>query len=372
MPDHDVIVTGGGPVGTLLACLLAQRGFDVLLCERRRGPDLRSRAIGIHPPGLAALDAAGVGEAVREEAVMLDGGEVLSRGRVLARVPFRGSRAVLTLPQHRTQALLATRLAAAGASVRRGAAVTGFTDEGRHAVVRIADGDAERDATASLLVAADGVRSALRSAGGIPWRSLPGRARYAMADLPGRGEDLVARLHCEPAGLVESFPLPGGWRRWVVRERPGASLRSASAFLAEIQARLGAAPDMPSGIPTSRFGVAQHRAERMVRGRLVLVGDAAHETSPIGGQGMNLGWVDAMRLADALARPRDDWPTGLRRYERDGLRAARLAQRRAAFYMAMGTPVTGARLAARETLIRMLGSPPLRARSADMVTMSGV
>lgn len=73
MPDHDVAIVGGGPVGLLLACLLAQRGVEVAVYEQRTGADDRSRAIGIHPPGRAALDAAGLGDAFRNEALELDG-----------------------------------------------------------------------------------------------------------------------------------------------------------------------------------------------------------------------------------------------------------------------------------------------------------
>ncbi|WP_309066368.1 FAD-dependent oxidoreductase [Microbacterium sp.] len=372
MPDRDVIVAGAGPVGALLACLLAAQGFDVLVCERHSGPDARSRAIGIHPPGLAALDAAGVGDAVRREGLTLDGGEVQSRGRTLARVDFGRQRPVLTLAQHRTQALLAGRLAESGATVLRGAEVTGFEDRGDRVGVLIARHGTEHDITAALLVAADGVRSRLRHAAGIGWRSRRGRARYAMADLPGRGDDAIARVHCEPAGLVESFPLPGGARRWVVRERAGAPLRSAAAFQAEILARLGAAPAMPSNARPSRFGVSQHTAARMVQGRLVLIGDAAHETSPIGGQGMNLGWVDALRLAEALGTQTLHRPGALQRFQGERLAAARVAQRRAAFYMSMGAPATGAALSGRDALIRLLGSPVLRGRSADLVTMRGL
>src|SRR5690606_23382380 len=109
MPDLDVAIVGGGPVGLLLGCLLTAEGVDVAVFERGRGRP-GSRAIGIHPPGLAALDAAGVGEAVRAEALALDGGVALYRGRTLATLPLQGR--VLTLPQDRTEALLRERLGA--------------------------------------------------------------------------------------------------------------------------------------------------------------------------------------------------------------------------------------------------------------------
>ncbi len=79
MPDHDVLIVGAGPVGLLLACLLVQDGVRVAVYERRTHADDRTRAIGIHRPGLEALDAAGIGTAVRAEVLRLEGGEVRSR-----------------------------------------------------------------------------------------------------------------------------------------------------------------------------------------------------------------------------------------------------------------------------------------------------
>ncbi|MDA4895091.1 NAD(P)/FAD-dependent oxidoreductase [Streptomyces sp. MS2A] len=374
---HDVIVVGAGPVGLLLARLLARDGADVLVCERRRGPDARSRAIGIHPPGLAALDAAGCGDAVRAEALALDRGEVHSRGRVLAAVSFGGHRSVLTLAQERTDALLRDGLASSGVGLREGCEVTAVADTGADVRVQLTDAAGEREESAAFLVAADGVRSAIRDAMGTRWRPRRGRAWYAMVDVADPAPDRVARLHCEPGGLVESFPLPGDRRRWVLRSRGDRPELTAASFRDEIARRLGAAPAIPEDARPAVFLAAQHRADPLWSGRIVLLGDAAHETSPIGGQGMNLGWADARALAPVLLAARrrgtgDARPAeGLREYARARQRSAVRAQRRAAFYMAMGRPVSGIAVPARETLLRVLGSPPLRERTADLVTMRG-
>ena len=163
--------------------------------------------------------------------------------------------------------------------------------------------------------------------------------------------------------------MPGSRRRWVVRGRGDGS---AAWFRAEIAARTGRIPEIAEGARPVAFLAAQHRARTVVRGRVALLGDAAHEISPIGGQGMNLGWVDAGRLATALLwavqGDRDD----LREYARQTPRSARAAQRRSAFYMAMGSPAQGMPLLAREALIRTLGTPPLRAWSTGLITMRGL
>lgn len=368
MPDHDVAIVGAGPVGLLLACLLAQRNIDVAVFETRDGADDRSRAIGIHPPGSAALEAAGIGAEVREEALQLGGGEVICGRRVLASIAFTERQRVLILPQHRTDELLRQRLAdLSGSALRLGHAVTGVQEEG--SVVRMRF-ERARDITASFVIAADGVRSGIRCQLGIGWRSRPGRGWYAMTDIPDLDRGPRAQLHCEPEGLVESFPLPGGRRRWVVSDSQ-RSLGDATTFTDAIRQRTGIRLDLPVGTAPTLFQARQHRAVHVATGRIALVGDAAHETSPIGGQGMNLGWAAAARLARAIERSLSEGRPGFADYERRTLGAAARAQRRSFFYMAMGRPAHGPVLLGRNALIRMLGCPPLRRRTADMITMQG-
>ena len=368
MPDHDVAIVGAGPVGLLLACLLAQRGIDVAVFEARDGADERSRAIGIHPPGQVALDAAGIGDEARGEALVLEGGEVVCAGRVLASLSFSERQRVLILPQHRTGELLRGRLSELSAdALQLGRAVAGVRNEGT--VVRLTLAQSN-DVTASVVVAADGVRSGIRQQLGIGWRGRPGAGWYAMADTHDVDRGSRAQLYCEAEGLVESFPLPEGRRRWVAAD-PERVLGEAESFMRAIHARTGIHLDLASETRPTIFQARQHRASRLVDGRVVLVGDAAHETSPIGGQGMNLGWAAAVDLAAAIERSLRAGLPDFADYERRALRAAARAQRRSYFYMTMGRPVRGPVLAGRNAVIRMLGTAPLRDRTADMITMRG-
>ncbi|MGN8027069.1 FAD-dependent oxidoreductase [Microbacterium sp. 22242] len=368
--DHDVVVVGAGPVGLLLACLLAQDGIDVVICERRRGEDRRSRAIGIHPPGLDALEHAGVATAFRTEALALHGGDVLSRGRVLASLDFPEGRRVLVVPQQRTHALLRERLGALSATaLRSGCTARGIRDEGRFVRVTVDADQGRRELTAAFVVIADGVHSGFRRELGMGWDRRPGRAVHTMLDVDDPAAGTRALLHCEPDGLVESFPLPGARRRWVLRgDRDGV----AEGFRTAVAERIGTDPDIPDDARPTAFVAAQHRARTVVRGRTALLGDAAHEISPIGGQGMNLGWLDADRLASAIRIALTHGSSDLREYARRVPRSARAAQARAAFYMAMGAPARGLPLHAREALIRALGSAPLGEWSAGLVTMGGL
>ncbi|WP_198417216.1 FAD-dependent monooxygenase [Cryobacterium sinapicolor] len=376
---REVIVVGGGPVGILLAGLLAVRGVDVEVLEQRAEPSLRSRAIGIHPPSLRALEQLGVAEEVLDRAVRIRGGVVRSDGRTLGRLAFSATtdrmQSVISLPQSETEAVLRARLAElAPGRLRGGITVTGVSDRGdRVAVETVADGMPSGETLeARYVVAADGARSLVRDLLGIRCTARTGGETYLMSDYPDTGEYLgEAVLYFERDGVVESFPLPGGRRRWVAMTPTLLTDATSGDLAALIRARTGTQLP-PTTAAASAFSVQQRLATSLVAGRVVLVGDAGHQISPIGGQGMNLGWLDALQLAPALERALrepDAATSVLRDYDRRRRRSARMAARQAGFNMAMGGPVEGLRLRARNGLVRTLAVPPASAVLARAFTM---
>ncbi|WP_461174908.1 FAD-dependent monooxygenase [Arthrobacter sp. Z1-9] len=353
-PETDVLIIGGGPVGLYLAALLLQDGVSVKVLEQRQARNLHTRAIGIHPPALEALQQIDIASPAVRDGVQIREGLAVSGGKTVGTMPFAGvSDAfpfVLALPQFRTEQLLEERVRQLdSAALVRGVQARKVKDDGgRVTVVAGPSGDdhgGESAWHASFVVAADGARSQVRGFLGVPVRQKNYPDHYLMGDFQDSGlHGERAVLFLEPGGIVESFPLPGGIRRWVVRLGRPADNATPDELARLVLRRTGILPHTGTNTMLSAFSVRSTMARRMMDGRVFLLGDAAHEISPIGGQGMNLGWLDARALAPLLQRAlaagtTDQLDRQLREFQGSRQRAATLAKRQSEINMMLGRPL---------------------------------
>lgn len=380
----EVAIVGGGPVGLLLACLLTRRGVDTRVYEQQLSQREHSRAVGVHPPGLASLALVGAAAPLIARGVRVREAFAFGDERALGHISFDKLSGpypfILTVPQSETERALEQQLLKLSDRVLcRGQQVFGceHTKQGALLRVRPLDGGVEQRVHARFVVGCDGKQSLVRSSTKIRFRGGAYPEHFVMADTADETQfGHAAAVFLTKHGLVESFPLPGGRRRWVVGL--GKQPQAASAALVErlVSERTGQLARAATSTMESAFTAEHFMADRFVEGPLLLAGDAAHVVSPIGGQGMNLGWLDATLLADVLVRvvePRisaKDAYALLQRYGRERLRAAKSATRRAELFMSIGQ--TKRLRGLRDMSVQALLSPPLAERAAELFAMRGL
>lgn len=365
MKDYDAAIVGAGPVGLLLAALIGRGGLRVLVLDQRTEPPAHSRAIGITPPSLEILARLGLEEEFIRRGVRIQDCHVHGDSGHLGCASFRDlpgkHRFILSLPQRQTLELLEGAVAASpNVTVRRGLEVTGLAQEKDAATLTAGDFTVR----ARWVIGCDGHRSRVRELLRMRTRGGDYGCHFLMGDFKDRSPlREEAHLWFTAEGAVESFPLPGGMRRWIVQTDVPVS-ESPPGFICDlVRARSGFELRIGDQLNQSAFSPRWMQAERYHDGRVILCGDAAHVMSPIGGQGMNTGWADAEFLAHALAaiehhgQPPQPW---LQAYECCRRRASRAATTRAAQGMWLGTRTGRLSSWLREVFLReVLFQPPL-------------
>ncbi len=333
--SYDVVISGGGMVGLLLACALGPSGMKVALVEARQPPrwsaaenDLRVSAVTVASRRIFEnvgvwdrIEAARIGPFARIEAW-----DAAGRGRVSFDAAELGEPWLGYIVENGLiQSTLLDRLAdypnvdwLCPASVES----IDFPDEGVE--LTLEDG---RRLAAPLLVGADGARSSVREAAGIEVVTRDYGQLGIVANIrTEQPHGDTARQRFLDTGPLALLPLSGGGCSivWSCREDEAQRLLELSddAFAAELEAAsegvLGRVVEVSA---RASFPLRRLHAKRYVSPRVALVGDAAHVIHPLAGQGANLGFLDAAALAEVLtaARSRGRDPGSiatLRRYER--------------------------------------------------------
>lgn len=363
-----VLIVGAGPVGLFLGLALQRLGVACTLIDRRRTASRQSRAIGIHPPSLAYFDRLGLAGDFEREGRRVVKGVALADGRRLGEITFSDLVSshpfIITLPQYRTEQLLRAALSQTDAQLFWGVTPVRMSQNERSVTAAFEDRNGEETTiTAAYLVGCDGRNSWVRQCAGIRFRGGAYPDRYVMSDYPDHlPEPGTAYIYVSAKGLVEALPLPQGGRRWVCRLETDTEPVSTARFAETIRDRTGEQlPPHPKPEFTT-FGIQRYLAEQFVQRRVILAGDAAHVMSPMGGQGLNIGWMDAWDLAHVMAGQED-----FDGHEQVARRRAAMGIRRAHHNTVLGRPSPAPFL--KNAFIRTMLNTPLRKHWLHRFTM---
>ena len=311
MPPR-VVVVGAGPVGCVAAAELASGGVDVTLLEAAPELPRELRASTFHPATLDLLDRFDVVD------------EMVRRGLVAPRFAYRDRRqgvvaefdltALADVTDHpfRLQCeqfklceiMLDRFRSMANVAVRFGAEVVGAVDHGDCASAHLASGET---LVADAVVAADGAASAVRKSLGLGFDGMTYEDRYLVLSTPFEMADHLAELAyvnyiSDPDEWLVLLRTRDLWRALFPvgnDETDDEALGDQSA-----QRRLQGIVNRPEPYEVAHrtiYRVHQRVADRLLMGRVVLMGDAAHINNPLGGMGMNGGVHDAVLLGASVA-----------------------------------------------------------------------
>ena len=318
----DVLIVGAGPGGLVAALALHRHGIRCRVIERVERSRLCADVGGGYHIGdttLAMLDHLGLGECCRRRGVRFHAFEAFGhRGRRRMRMPIPEHHDIVTLRRSALQAILLAAVESVESPqplLSCGDGVKGFEQDATGVEVRLASGQRLR---ARLLIAADGVHSPVRRAlfdSGPPrfcgvtagWGRVGGEAAEA---IPGAAVG-TAYTQLGPGASVAAARVDGElvwsvfWRTPTFERSPDPERRKRRML-----ERFGdwASPTHQAiaATPPERIDETgiwdRDPASSWFRGRVVLIGDAAHPMTPYLGQGANSAMLDAFVLAHHLAR----------------------------------------------------------------------
>lgn len=322
----DVVIAGAGPNGLLVACELALAGIRPVVLDALPGPSSEPKANGIVGQIIRLLDMRGLYQDFTGD----DAPPQPNPGWIFAAMGLNFSDVpdnpmyVLAMQQPRLVRLLEKRARDLGVDLRWGHALVDIEQSTESVALTVSSPEREYTIAADYAVGADGGRSLVRKTLGIdfPGVTSPMVARLAHVHIPDELRRPHSCIEVPGFGL-----LPFGHSRFdrggiiYAEFEPGRALLGTLEFcppvpevpmsLTEIRdsARRVLGVDIPFEAPKGEGPHALRRingqntrhAERYRDGRVLLLGDAAHVHSPLGGPGLNLGLQDTMNLGWKLA-----------------------------------------------------------------------
>ncbi|MEU7633720.1 FAD-dependent monooxygenase [Nocardia sp. NPDC049220] len=335
MPENpvDVVISGAGPNGLLLAAELALAGIRPIVLDQLTAPSTEPKANGLVGQVIRLLDLRGLyhefggaGGAPTPIPAYMFSGMPVSFDRVADNPMY-----AMVMPQPRLVRLLEKHVRGLGVAIRWGHEVIGLDRDDAGATVTVTGPNGTYTLRTRYLVGADGGKSLIRKSVGIGFPGhtsstvnrmghvrLPDQFRTpdGGVDIPGFGRLPFGHNRLERGGFVFAELEPG--RPLIATmefdgDAPDETLMTFDELRVSLRRVLGV--DLPIEPPQGPGPHALRRvqgqntrqADRYRDGNVILLGDAAHVHSAMGGPGLNLGLQDTINLGWKLAAQVNGW-----------------------------------------------------------------
>jgi 2-polyprenyl-6-methoxyphenol hydroxylase-like FAD-dependent oxidoreductase len=302
----DVLVVGAGSSGMAAALELTRQGVSVVLIDAASEANRESRGTGLQPRTLELLELYGLADELVAAGNRINGWTSFVHGAEVGRIDFWRAhsrfRAAPALPQARTEGVLRSALARQGVEVRWRHRLHSIEHNGEGVVAHIETPDGPVSLTAAYVVGADGARSSLRGLMGLEFEGVSYPEVWGLLDVTLHSDIPVDEVRVYRLDGPQQFvlvPLGGTDFRVQLDHRP-PELAGVHPTLAEMQDAFtrftGNAGKLSDPTWSSAFNIHRRQVTAYGRGRVLLVGDAAHIHTPAGAQGLNTGIQDGINL----------------------------------------------------------------------------
>src|SRR6266852_8445968 len=304
-----VVIVGAGPTGLAAGSLLGVAGISTLIIERNAGLSNIPKAIALDDEGLRICQAMGLSTAISNCIVSDIAVHCVSEGRLLAKVVPTSRRngypLISTFYQPEFEAVLLDglrRFSCVNVRFQHTVETIEQSADGVIVSIRTSTGPLQK-VRCSYLFACDGGGSTIRHSLNIPLQGKTFGQKWLVIDSISDGNSpAVVKIFCNPQRPAVSIPAPHDGRRWEFMLLPGETEKEvfASATISKLLQQTGAFPNTQI-IRQAVYTFHSTLAKSLSKGRVFLLGDAAHMMPPFGGQGLNSGLRDAHNLSWKLS-----------------------------------------------------------------------
>lgn len=318
--DYDLLIIGGGLAGNCLGLALKDTGLKIAIVEANTREQLAASPAGDRALALAAgtvqvLESLSIWSGISNKATAIKHIHISDRGHF--------GKVRLSAQKEQVEALgyviaardiethVADLVQQANIEMLCPARVAGLMSGDNEVNVSLKCGNESLSVSARLLVGADGGQSSVRKLLDIG-QQVTEYGQTALVStvksaLPNKNTAFERFTSSGPLALlpVDQYHCSVVWTR-TNDDAEALMLGSEADFLAELQACFGyKLGELTLTAPRRAFPLSLIRAQAMVKGRAVIIGNAVHQLHPVAGQGFNLGLRDVVHLAQMLIKQHD-------------------------------------------------------------------